>query len=133
MAGIVSTFLTAIAIYPYIPVPETGKNIYLIKLMKTPSWYNKKFVGRVVVTLMFVVSIGTLLVCHKNFKIENNVASLYKMEGREFQDEAEASQILNYSPLAGSCILLPVMSRYSVLTALSAFTPSMPAPVGSYR
>ena len=98
MAGIVSTFLTAIAIYPYIPVPETGKDVYLIKLMKTPSWYNKKFVGRVVVTLMFVVSIGTLLVCHKNFKIENNVASLYKMEGREFQDEAEASQVLNYSP-----------------------------------
>lgn len=98
MAGILSTFLTVICIYPYIPVPEKRKQIYLIKFMKTPSWYNKKLVGRIVVTSMFVLSIGTLLIFHKNFKIENNIAKLYKMEGREFQDEIEASKILNYSP-----------------------------------
>lgn len=98
MTGIISTFLTAVAIYPYIPVPENGKELYLLKLMRTPSWYNKKRVGRVVVTSMFVVSIGMLALFHKNCKIENNIARLYKMEGREFADEAEAAKVLHYSP-----------------------------------
>lgn len=98
MTGIVSAFLTAIALYPYIPVPETDRDIRLLRLMRTPSWYNKKVVGRIVITSMFVVSIGMLVVFHKHFKIENNVARLYKLEGRELSDEAEAAGVLNYSP-----------------------------------
>ncbi len=98
MSGIISTFLTVLCVYPFIPVPKTKRDIPLLKFFYTPSWYNKQLVGRIVVTVMFVLSIGLLLVFHKNFKIENNLARLYKMEGKEFQYEKEAAQVLQYNP-----------------------------------
>lgn len=98
MAGIISTFLTVICIYPFIKVPETGKDIYLLKFMRLPDSYNKKLVGRTAITILFVLSIGTLLIFHNHFKIENNVGTLYKMEGKIAENEKEAQKILNYNP-----------------------------------
>lgn len=98
MSGIISSFLTVICVYPFIKVPETKREIRLLKYYTMPSWYNKKFVGRIAITVMFVFSIAVLLICHKNVKIENNLARLYKMEGREMLNEKEAAQVLQYSP-----------------------------------
>lgn len=98
MSGIISSFLTVVCIYPFVKVPTIKRDIKLVEMMKTPDWYNKKFVGRTVVTIMFVISIGTLLICHKNVRIENNLRRLYKMEGEEMQDEMEAGKVLQYSP-----------------------------------
>lgn len=98
MSGIISSFLSVICIYPFIKVPENNRNISFIKYYSTPSWYNKKFVGRISITVMFVVSIFILLVCNKNVKIENNLSRLYKMEGREMENEKEAAKILQYNP-----------------------------------
>lgn len=98
MSGIISSFLTVICIYPFIKVPETKREIKLLKYYTMPSWYNKKFVGRIAITIMFVFSISVLLICHKNVKIENNLSRLYKMEGREMLNEKEAAQVLQYSP-----------------------------------
>lgn len=98
MSGIISSFLTVICVYPFIKVPETKREIRLLKYIKTPSWYNKKIVGRIVITLMFVVSIVILLICHKNVKVENDLSRLYKKEGREMTDEIEASKVLQYNP-----------------------------------
>lgn len=121
MSGIISSFLTVICIYPYVKVPSTKRDIRLLKLMKTPEWYNKKFVGRTVVTIMFVLSIGTLIICHKNVKIENNLRRLYKMEGEEMQDEMEAGKVLQYSPagwyiISGSTVE-ETLQNEEVLTA----------------
>lgn len=98
MSGIISSFLTVLCIYPFIPVPKTNRDIPLIKFFYTPSWYNKKLVGRIVVTCMFILSIGLLLVFHKNCKIENDLKKLYKAEGKEVQYENEARQVLQYNP-----------------------------------
>lgn len=98
MSGIISSFLTVICIYPFIKVPETKREIRLLKYYTLPSWYNKKFVGRIAITVMFVFSILVLIICHKNVKVENNLSRLYKMEGREMLNEKEAAQVLQYSP-----------------------------------
>lgn len=98
MSGIISSFLTVICVYPFIKVPQTKREIKLLKYYTMPSWYNKKFVGRIAITVMFVFSISVLLIFHKNVKIENNLSRLYKMEGREMLNEKEAGQVLQYSP-----------------------------------
>lgn len=98
MSGIISSFLTVICVYPFIKVPQTKREIKLLKYYTMPSWYNKKFVGRIAITVMFVFSISVLLIFHKNVKIENNLSRLYKMEGREMLNEKEAAQVLQYSP-----------------------------------
>lgn len=98
MSGIISSFLTVICVYPFIKVPQTKREIKLLKYYTMPSWYNKKFVGRIAITIMFVFSISVLLIFHKNVKIENNLSRLYKMEGREMLNEKEAAQVLQYSP-----------------------------------
>ncbi|UKI53500.1 MAG: hypothetical protein L6V86_10780 [Treponema sp.] len=98
MSGIISSFLTVICIYPFIKVPQEKREIKLLKYYSMPSWYNKKFVGRIAITVMFVFSILILLIFHKNVKIENNLSRLYKMEGREMLNEKEAAQVLQYNP-----------------------------------
>lgn len=98
MSGILSSFMTVICVYPFVKVPQTKRQIRLLKYYSTPSWYNKKFVGRIVITVLFISSISILLICHKNVKIENNLSRLYKMEGREMQNEIEAAKVLQYSP-----------------------------------
>ena len=59
--GIISTFLTAVSVYPFIKIPQTHRRLSISTIMRTPKWYNPKFVGRIVVTLMFVLSIGTII------------------------------------------------------------------------
>jgi len=98
MSGIFSSFLTVVCLYPLIPVPTTKRGIKLLRYYTTPAWYNKKLVGRIVVTAMFVASISILVVKHKNVRIENNLSRLYKMEGREMENEKEAAAILQYNP-----------------------------------
>ncbi len=98
MSGIVSSFLSVICIYPFVKVPKDKREIRLLKYYTLPAGYNKKFVGRIAITIMFVVSIGILIICHKEVRVENNLSRLYKMEGREMLNEKEAAQVLQYSP-----------------------------------
>ncbi|MBD5399542.1 MAG: hypothetical protein HDR57_02770 [Treponema sp.] len=98
LSGTISTFLCAICLYPYLPLPSSNRNIPLVKFFKTPRWYNKKVVGRIVISLMFCLSLIALVVFRKNFKVQNDVSKLYKMEGREAKDEIEAATILHFTP-----------------------------------
>lgn len=123
MIGIISSFLTVICIYPFIKVPQDKRDIKLLKLFETPKWYNRKIVGRSVITLMFVFSIGTLIICRKNVKIENDLSRLYKKEGREMTDEIEASKVLQYSPsgwfiISGSTVEETLQNEEKVTAAL---------------
>lgn len=98
MSGIISTFLSVICVYPYISVPKTDKQIVLMHLMKTPSWYNKKKVGRTVISAMFGIAFVLLFVFRGNLSIKNDLKNLYKAEGRELHDQIEAAKVLQYSP-----------------------------------
>lgn len=100
ISGIVSSFLTVICLYPMVKIPKQDRDVPLVKRLKTPDWYNIRLVGRIVITLLFVISIGVLLLCRKNVGIENNLVRLYKMEGREMENEKEAGKVLQYSPSA---------------------------------
>ena len=98
MIGLISSYLTVISIYPFIPFEkEESRGINSIQIMKTPSWYNKKKVGRVVITGFFVLSILFILIFHKNASIKNDLNSLYTMEGRELDDELEAGTVIQYT------------------------------------
>lgn len=171
-AGILSTFLTAVCVYPMIKIPSEKRTVFgfgkycpnVILKPKQPSGNvttqndlsnekkkhlafsdsfrksaSKRIIGRCGIAAMFVFCIATLLITGiaekkvvstrlnhqttslnpsvstanvfggnskkknpliKFFRIENNIGRLYKMEGKEFQNEKEATQILKYSPSA---------------------------------
>lgn len=99
LSGLFSSFLTTICIYPYIPLPKSQRQIDLHKLFKpSKNMKLKKMVGRIVITAMFVLSIGSILVFHNNFKIHNDLASLYTIEGDLLKNEIEANSIIQYNP-----------------------------------
>ena len=99
LTGLISSFLTTIAVYPYIKLPENRGNIRFINFFgKSISRLEKKWVGRTVITLLFVFSILSITVFHKNVKIKNNVLTLYDMKGRLLQDEVTASKVIQYTP-----------------------------------
>ena len=97
--GLISSFLTTIAIFPYISIPQGERKIKLLAIVRpVKNKKMQKIVGRAVIVALFVFSIGSIAIFHKNFKIENNVTKLYTLEGRLLSDEAEANQIIQYSP-----------------------------------
>ena len=99
LAGLVSSFLTTISIYPYIRLPEKRGNIRFTKHFSgIVSKVEQKWVGRAVIIVLFVFSILSILICHKNVKIKNNLLTLYDMKGRLLQDEIIASRVIQYTP-----------------------------------
>ncbi|MBQ9494720.1 MAG: MMPL family transporter [Treponema sp.] len=99
LTGIMSAFLTVISMYPLLNVPhESTRKIALLKYFAAPKWYNKKKFGRIVLAAVFSVTIATLLVNHRNVKIENDIARLYEAQGRVRDDEMLAWNVLNYNP-----------------------------------
>lgn len=148
-AGILSTFLTAVCVYPMIKIPDEKRTIFgfgkycpnVFREPQQPSGKvttqndlsnekkkhltfsdsfrqsaSKRIIGRCGIAAMFVFCVATILITKiaekdatsqkaknsliKFFRIENNIGRLYKMEGKEFQNEKEASQVLRYSPSA---------------------------------
>lgn len=184
-AGILSTFLTAVCVYPMIKIPDEKRTIFgfgkycpnVFREPQQPSGKvttqndlsnekkkhltfsdsfrrsaSKRIIGRCGIAAMFVFCVATILITGiaenkaktgvvstmlnprvstmlnprvstalnpsvstanvfggnskkknpliKFFRIENNIGRLYKMEGKEFQNEKEASQVLRYSPSA---------------------------------
>lgn len=96
--GLISSFLTTIAVFPYIPVPKSGREIKSVVLMKKPHWWNKKIIGRIVVTCFFAVPLLLIAIFFKNGTIQNNLNKLYTMEGRLKENELEASHVLKFAP-----------------------------------
>lgn len=96
MAGITSTYLTAICIYPILKIPSHRK-INFLRLAHAPH-YNRKIVGRIVIIAMFAIGFLILGICHKSVIVKNDVKTLYKFQGRELTDEIEAAGVLQYNP-----------------------------------
>ena len=99
LAGLISSFLTTIAVYPYIKLPAVrGKVRFTTGFGKLISKLEQKWVGRTVITVLFAFSIISIAVFHNNVKIKNNLLTLYDMKGRLLQDEITASQVIQYTP-----------------------------------
>ena len=99
LAGLISSFLTTIAVYPYIKLPaERGNVRFTAGFAKVISKLEQKWVGRAVIIGLFVFGILSIAVFHKNVKIKNDLLTLYDMKGRLLQDEMTASQVIQYTP-----------------------------------
>ena len=99
LTGLVSSFLTTVAVYPYIKLPENrGKVRFTAAFAKLVSKMEQKWVGRSVIISLFVLSIFSIAVFHKNVRIKNDLLTLYDMKGRLLQDEITASQVIQYTP-----------------------------------
>ncbi len=99
VSGLISSFLTTTAIFPYIPLPKDERTIKISSLVKeSSSPLAKKIFGRIAITLMFVFTIVTILFMHKNFKVKNDLTRLYTMEGRILDDKLLSNEITKYNP-----------------------------------
>ena len=99
LTGIVSSFLTTVAVYPYISMPKERGNIRFSQgFAKVISKLEQKWVGRSVIIFLFAFSIIAISLFHKNVKVKNDLLTLYDMKGRLLQDEITASQVIQYTP-----------------------------------
>ena len=99
LTGLLSSFLTTMAIFPYISLPEGRRVIKISKVLRETNHKRaKKYFGRVAVTILFVFSIAVLLINHKNFAVKNDLSRLYTMEGRLLEDRIKAVEITKYNP-----------------------------------
>ena len=99
LSGLLSSFLTTLAIFPFIPLPKGNRKINLSVILKeSKNKQKKKLVGRIVVTSMFVFSILSILILYKRIGIHNDVSKLYTMEGRILDDKMLSVEITKYNP-----------------------------------
>ncbi|MBR1638884.1 MAG: MMPL family transporter [Treponema sp.] len=99
LTGLVSSFLTTIAIYPCIKLPANRGEIRFVGgFGRIISKMEQKWVGRTVITVLFVFSIISICIFHDNVRIKNNVLTLYDMKGKLLNDEITAAQVIQYTP-----------------------------------
>lgn len=99
LVGLISSYLTTIAIFPRISLPKGERELKHVKIyQKLVDTIQSRFVGRIVIVSMFLFSVISIFICRKNVQVKNNLLSLYKMEGKLLSDEIEASKIIQYSP-----------------------------------
>lgn len=99
LTGLISSFLTTVAIYPYIKLPtERGNVRFTSGFAKVVSVLEQKWVGRTVISALFIISVLLIAVFHKNVKVKNDLLTLYNMEGRLLEDEITASKVIQYTP-----------------------------------
>ena len=99
LTGLISSFLTTVAVYPYIKLPPQRGNVRFTKgFEKVVARLERKWVGRSVIIVLFAFSIISITVFNKNVKIKNNLLNLYDMKGQLLQDEITASQVIQYTP-----------------------------------
>lgn len=99
ISGLMSSFLTTICIYPFIPLPKGKRELRFLNIIKPVKNKNKrKLFGRIAITAMFVFSIGTILIFHNRFAIKNDLYKLYTMKGKLLEDRKETVEITKYNP-----------------------------------
>ena len=91
LTGILSSFLTVSLFYPLFKVEDDDKR-------KIPLLNNLPKGGKKVLIILLFLPILILILNHREVKIHNNLAALYKMKGRLKTDTILASKVLNYSP-----------------------------------
>ncbi len=114
-AGLFSSFLTTVCLFPSLALPEGTRQIPLVRFFekKSPAllqsascssaepvkkWNTQKKASLLILLMLFVCSVCFIACFRSNLKIENNLAKLYKMKGRLLADEIEAASVIQYSP-----------------------------------
>ena len=99
LVGLISSYLTTVAVFPRIPLPKGERVLTQVSAFeKFSTLLQNKLTGRLVIAALFTFAVLSIFICRKNVRVENNLLSLYKMEGRLLSDEIEANRIIQYSP-----------------------------------
>ena len=99
LSGLISSFLTTIALFPYIPLPKGERKLRFANILQPTSNKNRKQnIGRVGITALFIITIGLIFIFNKNVRIENDMYKLYSMKGTLLEMENEARGITKYFP-----------------------------------
>lgn len=96
LTGILSSYLTVICLYPMFKVPEQ-KGIYGLKgkVKGEGKFFSLGKVKYVAIATIVIVFILTIVVKHKNVRIENDLKSFYTMSGHLLENEKEAGLVLD--------------------------------------
>jgi predicted exporter len=101
MAGLLSTFLTVLCIFPLFPVPSGIRKLTFRKAGDKLTFFNS--VVKAMVPLkngIFVVLaliFGTVIIANKNnIKIKNSLSGLYNMSGELQISEIKSAKVLNH-------------------------------------
>ena len=99
LTGLISSYLTTIAIFPKISIPQNERKLKpLVSFEKVTAIMSKKIIGRIVISVLFAISIIFIIIFRQNINVKNNLLSLYKTEGKLLADEIASSQIIQYNP-----------------------------------
>ena len=99
LTGLISSYLTTIAIFPKISISQGERKLKpIISFEKATTVMNKKIIGRIVISALFAVSLIFIIIFRQNINVKNNILSLYKTEGKLLADEIASSQIIQYNP-----------------------------------
>ena len=99
VTGLVSSFLTTTAIFPYVPLPE-NRVVRGVGLFEKGFALAKKINGKAGICAMVVLSLILLFAFRENFGIENDLKKLYKEEGELLENEKEAYSVISYAPVS---------------------------------
>lgn len=126
--GILSSFLTTTGLFPLLklPLPEKRRIPFLEKIeaLKEIPQKTKKILGIVLIGSLALSSICVLVVNHSDVKIQNDIGSLYKLEGRLKDDMELAQKVLDYNP---SCwLIISGDSAQEVLELEEKIIPTLP-------
>ena len=99
LTGLISSYLTTIAIFPKISIPQNERKLKpLVSFEKVTAIMSQKIIGRIVISVLFAISIIFIIIFRHNINVKNNLLSLYKTEGKLLADEIASSQIIQYNP-----------------------------------
>lgn len=98
VTGLVSSFLTTTAVFPYIPLPKK-RVVRGVALFEHAFRLAKKVNGTAAICVMVAVSLILLSAFRENFGIENDIKKLYKEEGELLENEKEAYSVISYAPV----------------------------------
>ena len=99
VTGLVSSFLTTTAIFPYVPLPK-NRVVRGVGLFEKGFTFAKKINGKAGICAMVVLSLILLFAFRENFGIENDLKKLYKEEGELLENEKEAYSVISYAPVS---------------------------------
>ena len=99
VTGLVSSFLTTTAIFPYVPLPK-NRVVRGVTLFEKGFALAKKIKGKAAICAMIALSLILLFAFRENFGIENDLKKLYKEEGELLENEKEAYSVISYAPVS---------------------------------
>jgi predicted exporter len=100
LAGMLSSFLTVVCLFPYINVPAKNKMksswLMLPKCMMLGTVPNRVLLKRLGLAGILVISLVLLFVNRDKVRVENNISGLYTMSGTLLESEKISAIVLDH-------------------------------------